>query len=455
MTKSLVIFRRDLRLEDNTALNAALKSSDDVIPCFIFDPAQVERNEYLSSNALQFMINSLKDLGEQLKENGGKLHLFYGKPAEVIELILKQEKVESVHTNRDYTPFSRRRDDAIRKVCERNGAAFRQHADALLNEPEAVLKEDGRPYSVFTPYLRKARTLKIRKPQKNTKKNYYVGEMPAGEDESVYIRVLKKENPQMRVSGGRSEAELILSSLSRYEDYGTERDYPALDTTTHLSAHNKFGTCSIREAYHTVGERLGFDHQLIRQLYWRDFFTYIGHHFPQVFGRSFKEKYDKIPWSYDKKNFRAWCEGKTGYPIVDAGMRELNETGFMHNRVRMISASFLTKDLHIDWRLGEKYFAQKLVDYDPAVNNGNWQWAASTGCDAQPYFRIFNPLLQQRRYDPDCEYIKKWVPELAEITAEEIHDPTRKRPHALSYPQQIVDHKTESRRTKAMFSEVD
>jgi deoxyribodipyrimidine photo-lyase len=453
MTKSLVIFRRDLRLEDNTALNATLKSSDEVIPCFIFDPAQVKDNEYMNHDALQFMIESIKDLGEQLKEKEGRLYLFYGKPAEVVELILKQEKVDSVHTNRDYTPFSRKRDEAIRKVCERNGAAFRQHADALLNEPEAVLKEDSKPYTIFTPYLRKAKISKVRKPQKNTGKNYCTQDLPSVEDERVYTRFLEDENLQIKVHGGRSNAELILSSLSRYEDYDKERDYPALDATTHLSAHNKFGTCSIRESYYKVGERLGFDHPLIRQLYWRDFFTYIGFHFPQVFGNAFKEKYDKISWSYDKKTFSSWCEGRTGYPIVDAGMRELNETGFMHNRVRMIVASFLTKDLHVDWRLGEKYFAHKLVDYDPAVNNGNWQWAASTGCDAQPYFRIFNPYLQQKKYDPDCEYIKKWVPELAELSTKRIHELHAGNP-PRNYPTPIVDHHEESRRTKLMFSQV-
>jgi len=222
-----------------------------------------------------------------------------------------------------------------------------------------------------------------------------------------------------------------------------------------LSAHNRFGTCSIREVYHEILRSLGPAHTMISEIHWRDFFTYVMHHYPYSFSEEFNRKYQKIPWSKNKKAFAKWREGKTGFPIVDAGMRELNATGFMHNRVRMIVASFLTKDLHINWRWGEQYFASKLIDYDPSVNVGNWQWAASTGCDAQPWFRIFNPWLQQKKFDPDCIYIKRWIPELENISSKAIHRLDTKYPDImLDYPKPMIDHKSESSHTKEVFKEI-
>lgn len=230
------------------------------------------------------------------------------------------------------------------------------------------------------------------------------------------------------------------------------RNLPSLSGTTGLSAHHKFGTISIRESYWAVRSALGKSHTLVRELYWRDFFTHIGFHYPHVLSGCFHERYDTLKWENDEVKFKAWCQGRTGFPIVDAGMRELNITGFMHNRMRMITASFLVKDLHIDWRWGEKYFAQRLVDYDPLVNNGNWQWAASTGCDAQPYFRIFNPWLQQAKYDPKCLYIKQWVKELAGCTPKRIHRIQDNIP--TEYVSPIVDHAVASQKAKAMFKAV-
>lgn len=248
----------------------------------------------------------------------------------------------------------------------------------------------------------------------------------------------------------------ILNEIDRFSTYMKVRDFPAKAGTTKLSAHLKFGTVSIREVYYAIKNRFGADHPLIRQLYWRDFYTQIGYHFPRVFKRSFRSKYDKLDWNYNETAFHRWCEGLTGFPIVDAGMRELNRTGYMHNRVRMIVASFLIKDLHIDWRWGERYFAQKLVDYDPAVNNGNWQWAASTGCDPVPYFRIFNPWLQQRKFDPNCEYIKENVPELRSFPPSIIHNLEKVQPDDLkNYPPPMVDHTTVKELTKAMFKSVN
>jgi deoxyribodipyrimidine photo-lyase len=440
MSRSLFIFRRDLRLEDNTGLIEAMRSSKEVIPCFIFDPAQVGNNVYKSGNALQFMVESLRDLEKQLEKKGGILFLFYGEPERIVSDLIGKGEVNSVFVNRDYTPFSRMRDKGILDVCMSKNISFRSFGDCLLNEPESVLKKDGKPYTVFTHFYNKSLENKVRAPQKNDLNNFYRKEIALSVGNGIYEKICQKADRK------------ILENIGEHGNYAKTRDYPSKRTTL-LSAHLKFGTLSVRGVYQEISKKLGTTHPLLRQLYWRDFFTYIGYHFPKVFGSSFHEKYDRIRWSYDKENFKSWCAGLTGFPIVDAGMWELKETGFMHNRVRMIAASFLTKDLHIDWRWGEKYFAQKLFDYDPCVNNGNWQWSASTGCDAQPYFRIFNPWLQQKKFDPDCEYIKKWVPELSKLKPEEIHSLSKRRPPKLrDYPTPIVDHKTEAQITKSVFS---
>jgi deoxyribodipyrimidine photo-lyase len=450
MPRSLFIFRRDLRLEDNTGLIEAMRSSKEVVPCFIFDPAQVGNNEYKSGKALQFMVESLRHLEKQLEKKGGRLFLFCGKPERIVADLIDKEEVNSVFVGRDYTPFSRMRDERIMDACRSKNVSFRSFGDCLLNEPETVLKKDGKPYSVFTHFYNRSLENKVRRPQNNDLINFYRKEIAFSVGSEIYEKISPEINKGIAVRGGRRIGLKILENIGEYEDYAKTRDYPSKSTTM-LSAHLKFGTLSVREVYQMISKKLGTTHPLLRQLYWRDFFTYIGHHFPKVFGSSFHEKYDRIKWSYDKENFMRWCEGLTGFPIVDAGMRELNETGFMHNRVRMITASFLTKDLHIDWRWGEKYFAQKLVDYDPCVNNGNWQWSASTGCDAQPYFRIFSPWLQQKKYDPDCGYIKKWVPELRKISSKEIHNLLKTKSGITSYPAPIVYHPTEASLAKAAF----
>nr|WP_280954397.1 deoxyribodipyrimidine photo-lyase [Methanohalophilus levihalophilus] len=281
--------------------------------------------------------------------------------------------------------------------------------------------------------------------------NFFKGNIK-GEDRGILKHILKDRNENLYSKGGRENGLEILDNPKRFENYQDERDYPALDATTGLSAHNKFGTVSIREVYHCLADEFGKNHPLITQLYWRDFFTHLAYNNPHVFGHSFRKKYDSLKWIDDKDSFRKWCEGKTGFPIVDAGMRQLNTTGYMHNRVRMIAASFLVKDLHIDWRWGERYFAQHLVDYDPCVNNGNWQWAASTGADSQPYFRIFNPWLQQTKFDKDCEYIKTWVPELADVDPKRIHRLGHDEKHRIpDYPAPIVDHSREREQSLFMF----
>ena len=278
----------------------------------------------------------------------------------------------------------------------------------------------------------------------NTHRNNYQKKISLSDS-----RFISQTHSENALQGGRKEALHLLKNIAHLKNYKEIRNFPALAGTTHLSAHNKFGTVSIREVYQTIVKCFGKTHTLINELYWRDFFTHILYHFPHVLGEAFHKKYNDIRWENNKNFFKKWCLGMTGFPIVDAGMRELNQTGYMHNRVRMIVASFLVKDLHIDWRWGEKYFAQQLIDYDPAVNNGNWQWAASTGCDAQPYFRIFNPWRQQVQYDPDCVYIKKWLPELINISPKIIHELYKNKMNG--YPQPLVDHAIASQFSKKMY----
>ena len=455
-TKSLFIFRRDLRLADNTALIQACAQSELVIPCFIFDPRQIgDTNAYRSMNAMQFMIESLKDLAGQLKERDGTLYLFYGVADVVVEKLIKQEGIEAVYVNQDYTPFSVHRDEQLNKVCIHHDVAFVSCHDVLLTEPYEVLSLGNVPYALFTPFFKTASKIPVAQPQALPRDYaFYKKHIKSAESVTMLKTIVSKQNKDLWVQGGTDNAKKILRSLRKFKNYAHDRDYPALDTT-YLSAYLKFGTVSIREVYHHIVNKLGSEHPLVTQLYWRDFFTHVAYHSPFVFGEPFKEKYAQLPWNTNKKIFERWCIGTTGFPIVDAGMRQLNTTGFMHNRVRMITASFLVKDLFIDWLWGEKYFAQQLVDYDPAVNNGNWQWSASTGCDAQPYFRIFNPWLQQKKFDANCEYIKKWIPELNKIPSQAIHRWYAKhQDYDSEYPKPMVDHATQSRLVKELYKKI-
>lgn len=454
--KSLFIFRRDLRLKDNTGLIQALEESETVIPCFIFDPIQVsEVNSFRSMNCMQFMIESLEDLATQLKERDAKLYLFSGDTYEVLESLITQEKIDAVYLNQDYTPFSVKRDDHIKKICIHHDVAFTSCHDALLTEPYSILTGGNVPYSMFTPFFKNASQVPVRDAKSLPRSaSFYTKSIKHAQPRSVFKEIVPMENKNIWIHGGTENGKKILRNLKKFIDYKKERDYPSLNTT-YLSAHNKFGTVSIREVYHAIVDQLGKTHPLVTQLYWRDFFTHIAYHSPFVFGAPFKEKYQKLRWNNSKTMFERWCTGTTGFPIVDAGMRQLNATGFMHNRVRMIVASFLVKDLYIDWQWGEKYFAKQLIDYDPAVNNGNWQWVASTGCDSQPYFRIFNPWLQQKKFDAECAYIKEWVPELAKIPSQAIHRWYAKhQDYSTEYPKPMVDHGTQSKLVKESYKKV-
>lgn len=452
MEKALFIFRRDLRLEDNNGLNFALDEAEKVIACFIFTPEQIEQNPYRGNRSLQFMIESLEELGEELKKRGGRLYLFYGNPENIVEKCIEKLDVQGVIVNRDYTPYSIARDQNIEKVCSKRNVPFYSFEDALLHEPQETLKSDEKPYTVFTPFYKNAIQKKVLEVNPSKRSHFESDSISFAQDEAIYEKILPKRLSQPK--GGRIEAIKILSHINKYSRYTEERDFPAIPGTTHLSAHLKFTTCSVREVYHAIKKAFGVNDPLIRSLYWRDFFTLIGFYFPHVFGHAFHNKYEEISWNHDTTKFALWCQGRTGFPIVDAGMRELNETGYMHNRVRMIVASFLVKDMHIHWLWGEKYFAQTLIDYDPAVNNGNWQWAASTGCDAQPYFRIFNPWLQQTKFDPDCIYIKQWVPEVRSLPPKQIHlwYLEKNRQGTTDYIDPILEHAIESKKAIEYFT---
>jgi len=440
--KTLFIFRRDLRLEDNTGLISALKNSDEVIPCFIID-AEIMNKSKKSEFRIKFLNESLMDLDKQLSEKKSSLKLFKGKTKEIIKKIISEQKIDALFLNGDHTRFAQKKENEIKKICKKNRIDFNKHADYLLHIPDEIHTKEQKPYTVYSYFFRTAKTLPVRNIIKNNFGNYHQGEIKG----EVSLE-LKEKN---KVTGGRSNAIKILKNIKQFRDYQKTRNYPDLDKTTRLSAHIRFGTISIREVYHTIKENFGVDHILIGEIYWREFFTYILHYFPNSKFKTFKKKFENIQWSQNRQDYLTWCKGNTGFPIVDAGMRQLNQTGFMHNRVRMIAASFLTKDLHIDWKWGERYFAEKLVDYDPAVNTGNWQWAASTGCDAVPYFRIFNPWMQQEKFDSNCKYIKKWIPELEEMQSDEIHNRWKRNQVGTTYPNPILDHKIEASKTKHIF----
>jgi deoxyribodipyrimidine photo-lyase len=449
---ALHIFRRDLRLPDNTALLAAMREAAQVVTCFIVDDRQVTPHPYQSQNGLAFMVESLDELATDVERHGGRLLVCRGDPARVVTALVRTLGLDAVFLNRDYTPFSLARDTAIEDACIASGVACHAYDDALLAPPDEVHKDDGDPYTVFTPFYKRARQRAVPLPQRTVPRRFTRAAAYSGPTISPQAIWPAGASPTRTEHGGRTHGMATLAALAQYSPYATARDRLDLAGTTRLSAHHKFGTLSIRESYHSIAGALGEEHPLLRQLYWRDFFTQIAWHFPHVFGHAFQRKYEHLEWRGRDTWFEAWCEGRTGFPIVDAGMRELAATGYMHNRARMIVASFLVKDLHLDWRRGERWFAQSLTDYDPAVNNGSWQWAASTGCDAQPYFRVFNPWLQQKRFDPDGVYIHRWIPELADVPPEALHRwHTAPLFQHARYPRPLIEHDTQKAGALEMF----
>lgn len=469
--KSIFIFRRDFRLEDNNGLIKALQSSELIIPIFIFTSEQVKINKYKSDNALQFMLESLADLDLQLHKNNSKIFYFFGNPDIVIKNLIEKNKIDAVFANADYTPYSRERDNKIKKVCMNNGVHFEDCQDILLQDVGNVLTGSGKQFLKYTPFFNKAVKLKVDASKINKNKNYIekntkvISEFSLPADVIGQIKLddwpekfLKKflikdfvKNNNIAVRGGRNEALKILKKVENFKDYDKNRNFLDYETTK-LSAYIKFGCVSIREVFE-IFKKLG-SKDLIRQLYWRDFYYNILYKYPKVLGHAMKEKYDKIIWPENKLFLQKWKQGKTGFPAVDACMQELNQTGFMHNRGRLIVSNFLVKIFLIDWRAGERYFANLLVDYDVAVNNGNWQWSAGTGADSQPYFRIFNPWIQSKRFDADCEYIKKWLPELKNVKPADIHKWYKKHKDYADtkYPAPIIDYFAARKNAFALYN---
>lgn len=433
---SVFIFTRDLRVDDNVGLIEACKNSDLVIPCFIMNPKIIKRKSY----RLQFLLDCIEDLKREFVKKKSTLHVLHGSYARVLQKIAKLQKIDAVFANQDFTPFAKNRQEQITQFCITNNISFHQYVDHLMYDPNVIKTQQGKPYTIFSQFFRTAIQIPVGKPQQNNFTNFHTRLL----DDHIIT-----SDQISQIKGGRKNALQILKNIKDFSDYETKRNYPEYQTTM-LSAHNRFGTISIRELYHTISGKLGIHHTLMNEIHWREFFSHVLYHFPQVSKRAFRQNYSTIPWKYNKTHIDAWKIGRTGFPIVDAGMRELNNTGFMHSRIRMVVASFLNKDLHIDWKIGERYFAEKLIDYDLAVNNGNWQWAASTGCDAQPWFRIFNPWRQQKKFDPECKYIKKWIPELEKLSADQIHR-LEIESFDIGYPRPIVDHSEESRIAKQIF----
>lgn len=455
-SKSVFIFRRDVRLEDNTGLLALLASSKEVLPVFIFDPRQCEKskNEYFSDAGFQFLLTSLTELDEELKAKGSRLYVYTGTPAEVITSLITNDDVDAVYVNKDYTPFARLRDKEIQDVCDQAHIPFERFDDVTLSPIESIRTGQGKLYTVFTPFMKKADSYDVPVPTPNTYTNYFSGNthtpLVSLSDFSAH-----NEGRELALHGGRREALAILKKPTFLQEYTNRRnrlDIP--EGTSHLSAHHKFGTISIRETYHTVRKEVEAGSQFISELYWRDFYYYTAYHFPIVFTQSFLPWARNIVWENDEEKFQRWCEGQTGVPVVDAGMRQLNHTGYMHNRARMIVASYLTKNLLIDWKWGEKYFASKLIDYDPAQNNGGWQWSASVGTDPRP-LRIFNPYTQASEYDPQGTYIHMWVKELRDVDAKKLTDGKTQDFSALAkeYPSPLVDQKESYHRAQKVYRE--
>jgi deoxyribodipyrimidine photo-lyase len=458
----IFIFRRDLRLYDNLGLNKTLEYMKEkhkqgvLLPIFIFNPNQVHRDA--NQNAIEFMVKSLESLNKDLQ---GVLQFFEAiQDVTVLEKIARNFVIESIGFNGDITPFAKARDEKIIEWSNAHKIPIIQAEDYTLMPVNSILNNSGSMYSVFTAYYKKVLRNHhlIQSPASAHVVQYCYKKKLSGTVDSRQIRrYYESSNPSLKVHGGREEALKILGRIKsgQFKSYDTQRDLPFEDKTTHLSAYLKFGCLSVREVYHAVKQTHGIDHGIIRELVWREFYANIMYNRPDLYyGKSFKPQYDAIKWNVNEEWFKRWCQGQTGVPIVDASMRQMNTTGWMHNRCRMIVASFLVKDLLIDWRLGERYFANRLVDYDPASNNGGWQFVAGTGTDAQPYFRIFNPFLQSRKFDAEAQYILEFIPELQDVPPKDIHKWDEK--HVLyqcvtMYPPPMVIHKEQAKKALALY----
>ncbi|MCE0483303.1 MAG: DNA photolyase family protein [Methylacidiphilales bacterium] len=436
-------FRCDLRLSDNTALLAASKESDVVVPVFIFDPAILSAPD-IGAPIVAFMIECLRSLEKNIEVAGGRLIFRHGPVVQEMSFLLRETGAQALHYNRDYEPYARERDAAVEKLAHSMGVEVCSHKDGVIHEPDEILKDDGRPYRVFTPYSHAWRARLRSAVLPAVKFARLSGFKPP---KSIPLPTMKQLGFSTSIclppAGERAGRE----SLGRFmaEDvlqYASRRDFPAEEGTSRLSPHIRMGTLSPRTVV-AMAEKAAEAHPkmhphaetFVKEMIWRDFYRQVLWHFPHVATSSFKPEFNELKWENDKRFFDAWCEGRTGFPLVDAGMRQLNAKGWMHNRLRMITATFLTKDLLISWQWGERYFMQKLIDADLASNNGGWQWCAGTGTDAQPYFRIFNPISQARKFDPEGVFIRRYVPEA----------------DTLAYPAPIVDHARQRLKALALY----
>lgn len=424
---NIIWFRRDLRLTDNAALYHALKHCKNVLPIFIFDKNILDDLTNKTDKRLLFIHNALQEMQQQLQQLGSSLHTFYCTPVEAFNQLLSKFNIGFVFTNHDYEFYALTRDAAIKSLLAEENIELNTFKDQVIFEKNEVLKDDGTPYTVYTPYSKKWK-LKLNEfyyKSYHTEK-YFQNFYQCPSQEIISLSQMNFDKVDIEFPKKSLSIELV-------KKYKEQRDFPAINGTSKLGVHLRFGTISIRKLLQYA---LPLNETFVNELIWRDFYFSILHHFPHISqNKAFKQQYDAIKWINNKAEFEQWCIGKTGFPIVDAGMRELNETGYMHNRVRMIVASFLTKHLLIDWRWGEAYFAQKLLDFDFAANNGGWQWAAGCGCDAAPYFRVFNPALQTEKFDKDLRYIKKWIPEL----------------NTTNYPKPIVAHDEARKKCLAVY----
>lgn len=412
-------FRRDLRVTDNTGLHEALTSGDDVLPIFIFDKNILD-DLPKDDVRVTFIHNLITDINTELKKHKKSLAVFHGKPEQVFKDLIKDNEVKAVYTNHDYEPYARKRDEGIQKFLQKEDIEFKTFKDQVIFEKSEVAKNDGSPYVMYTPYKNRWR------------EEFKKGSVETFPSEKHLDKIGTHKYPFMSLKDigfTKSDIEIPDYDISKklVDNYADTRNLPAVKGTSRIDHHLRFGSVSIREAVKKVA---GNTHETyLNELIWREFFMQILWHFPHTVNKSFKPEYDKIKWRNNEKEFKAWCEGKTGYPMVDAGMRQLNSTGYMHNRVRLVTASFLCKHLLIDWRWGEAYFAEKLLDFEQSNNVGNWQWSAGSGVDASPYFRVFNPTEQAKKFDKNNEYIKKWVPEFEDENYKPIvnHEEARER----------------------------
>lgn len=465
---SLVWLRRDLRLDDHAALFQALKTSRQVILAFIFDTDILDELPNREDRRVEFIHDSVGSMKAELEAMGSTLHVLHGSSRRLIPELARNMRVQAVFCNRDYEPAARQRDREVEDRLKMDGIAFRAFKDQVIFELDEVLTQTGKPYGVFTPYknawLNKLDAFYLKPYPVQSRMDRIAMQPPASMPSLEGMGFERTNLRQLGIRAGSQGARLLFEDfLGRINRYRDTRDFPAVKGPSYLSVHLRFGTISIRELAATAHGLGGAGAETwLSELIWREFYQQLLWHYPKLAqGKSYKPEFDAIAWPNPPGHFEAWCEARTGYPIVDAAMRQINQTGYMHNRLRMISASFLVKDLLVDWRLGEQYFADKLLDFELASNSGGWQWSASVGCDAQPWFRIFNPTTQSGKFDPEGKFIRRYLPELKKVPDQYLHDPSAM-PQSMQkqtgfrlgrdYPAPIVAHKIQREKALALFA---